>query len=281
MSVSDGLKWTAAGRSRLKYVQANATAYFALFGRKPRSAPTRPVPLHLGAGILGAVAVIIVTMVMVDAPSIRVVRRLPFWLIATFDRITQYGTSGWFLVPLGLMLTLIAALASPALSAMSRRVLAAVAIRLGFLFSAIALPGLIFTILKRLIGRARPLVGGSADPFLYLPLGWNVEYASLPSGHAVNAFAAATAIGALWPKTRPLMWSYAVLIAVSRVVLTAHYPSDVLAGAIVGVMGAVLVRAWFASRGLVFATGGDGCVRPMPGPSLARVKRVARQLFAP
>ena len=164
---------------------------------------------------------------------------------------------------------------------MSRRVLAAVAVRLGFLFSAIALPGLIFTIVKRLIGRARPLVGGSVDPFLYLPLSWKVEYASFPSGHATDAFAAAAAIGALWPRTRPLMWTYAAIIAVSRVVLTAHFPSDVLAGAIVGVAGVILVRAWFASRRLVFARGDDGRVRAMPGPSFARLKRVARRLIAP
>jgi undecaprenyl-diphosphatase len=164
---------------------------------------------------------------------------------------------------------------------MSQRVLAAVAVRLGFLFSAIALPGLVVTIVKRLVGRARPLVGGSVDPFLYLPLGWKVEYASFPSGHATDAFAAAMAIGALWPQVRPWMWTYAVVIAMSRVVLTAHYPSDVLAGAIVGVTGAILVRAWFASRGLAFAPGGDGGIRPMPGPSFARLKRVARQLIAP
>ena len=119
--------------------------------------------------------------------------------------------------------------------------------------------GLVVTIVKRLIGRARPLVGGSIDPFLYLPLGWNVEYASLPSGHATDAFAAAMAIGALWPKTRPLMWTYAAMIAVSRVALTAHFPSDVLAGAAVGVLGAGLVRAWFASCGLAFAAGRQTC----------------------
>ena len=67
---------------------------------------------------------------------------------------------------------------------MSQRVLAAIAVRLGFLFLAIGLPGLVVTIVKRLIGRARPLVEGSADPFIYRPLGWSVEYASLPSGHA-------------------------------------------------------------------------------------------------
>ena len=53
----------------------------------------------------------------------------------------------------------------------------------GFLFFAIGLPGLVFTVGKRLIGRARPFVEGSANPLIYRPLGWNVEYASLPSGH--------------------------------------------------------------------------------------------------
>jgi undecaprenyl-diphosphatase len=77
------------------------------------------------------------------------------------------------------------------------------------------------------------------------------------------------------------MWTYAVVIAVSRVVLTAHFPSDVMVGAIVGVVGALLVRDWYAARGLAFVLGRDGVVRPLPGPSLARIKRVARQLVAP
>ena len=108
-----------------------------------------------------------------------------------------------------------------------------------------------------------------------------MEYASLPSGHATTAFAAAVAIGALWPRTRPLMWAYALIIAVSRVVLTAHHPSDVLAGALVGALGALLVRDWFAARRLGFARRPDGRIRPLPGPSFRRIKRVARQLVAP
>ena len=77
------------------------------------------------------------------------------------------------------------------------------------------------------------------------------------------------------------MWTYAVAIALSRVVLTAHFPSDVMVGAVVGVVGVLLVRDWFATRGLAFVLGADGTVRPLPGPSFARIKRVARQLMAP
>src|SRR5262249_56170104 len=112
---------------------------------------------------------------------------------------------------------------------MSVGCVSAIGVRLGFLFLAIGLPGLVFTIGKRLVGRARPFVEGSADPLIYRPLGWSVEYASLPSGHAVDSFAAAMAIGVLWPRMRPLMWTYAVVIAVSRVVLTAPFPTDLTA----------------------------------------------------
>jgi membrane-associated phospholipid phosphatase len=61
----------------------------------------------------------------------------------------------------------------------------------------------------------------------------------------------------------------------------AHYPSDVVAGAVVGALGALLVRDWFAARRLGFAIAADGSVSTLPGPSLARIKRVARSLLAP
>jgi undecaprenyl-diphosphatase len=76
------------------------------------------------------------------------------------------------------------------------------------------------------------------------------------------------------------MWAYAIAIAVSRVVLLAHFPSDVVAGAAVGVLGVLLVREWFAARGLAFVRDGGGGIRTMPGPSPVRIKRVARQMIA-
>jgi undecaprenyl-diphosphatase len=70
-----------------------------------------------------------------------------------------------------------------------------------------------------------------------------------------------------------------VLIAVSRIVVTAHHPSDALAGAIVGLIGAVLVRNWFAARRLAFAVDAGGRVRRLPGPSRSRLKAVACRIW--
>ncbi len=58
------------------------------------------------------------------------------------------------------------------------------------------------------------------------------------------------------------MIAYAVLIAFSRLVLLAHHPSDVVAGALIGIIGAMLVRYWFAARGILFSIRDDGEIVP-------------------
>ena len=106
-------------------------------------------------------------------------------------------------------------------------------------------------------------------------------YASFPSGHATTAFALAFAVSALWPQARLSMLVYALMICATRLVLLAHHPSDVVAGALIGVIGAMVVRYWFAARRLGFAIERDGAIVALPGPSLERLKRVARGASGP
>jgi undecaprenyl-diphosphatase len=80
---------------------------------------------------------------------------------------------------------------------------------------------------------------------------------------------------------RWIMLAYAVMIALTRLVLLAHHPSDVVGGALTGVVGAMAVRYWFAARRLGFAIAADGSIRPLDGPSAADLKKVAQQAFAP
>jgi membrane-associated phospholipid phosphatase len=283
MTVSGGLDQVAPGLAWMRSVAANVARYLALLSRKPRHAHRSAwlAPLRLAGGGTLVLAALAASMIAFDAWTIElIVRGLPDWLIITLDRATDLGKATVFLLPIALALAALALVASPALSRTAKGAVAAVAVRLGFLLLAVGLPGLVFLVVKHVIGRARPLVEGTADPFIYRPLAWNMEYASLPSGHALDAFAIAIAVGALWPRLRALLWTYACVIAVSRVVLRAHFPSDVAAGAVIGVLGALLVREWFAARGLAFLPTAEGGLRPLPWPSFARVKRVARQLIA-
>ena len=273
------------GRAVLRQAKANIDAWVAGLRRRPRT-HSRAEGWHRVAPSLittTVAMVVVVPLVMVgsDTWAIDGARNLSPWLQSFFRFVTEFGKSGWFLWPLGLALIALSFVTPAALGRIGTAVVAAAAVRLAFLFAAIAIPGLFTTIVKRVVGRARPFVGGSADPYLYDPFVWKAAYASLPSGHATTAFAAAVAIGALWPQTRPYVWVYALLIAASRVVVTAHHPSDVVLGAAVGIIGAVLVRNWFAVRRMAFFTTADGWVRAMPGPSWRRLKRVAARLAGP
>jgi undecaprenyl-diphosphatase len=285
MSVTGGLKSSAAHRSASwsRRISSNVMRALTLLSRPPRTQtqPAWRTQTRVIAGTAAALACLALTMFFVDAPVIDWAKRLPLGIAEILSEVTDFGKSSWFLVPIGLLLILIAAFTPPTLPQPALAVLASIAVRLEFLFAAIAVPSLFTSIIKRLIGRARPMVGGDTDPFRYLQLVWRPDYASLPSGHATTAFAAAIAIGFLWPRLRALMWAYAVIIGVSRVLLVAHHPSDVIAGAIVGIVGAVIVRDAFAARGLGFMFGAEGSVHALPGPSFARIKRVARNLFAP
>jgi undecaprenyl-diphosphatase len=60
------------------------------------------------------------------------------------------------------------------------------------------------------------------------------EY-SFPSGHSMNAFAAATVMACYFPFLFLPLFIIAVLIATSRVFLALHYPTDVIIGALIGV----------------------------------------------
>lgn len=261
---------------------ANIGRALAVLVRPVRIDPKTPWLLprrELAIATVAVVVIFVLGMVFIDAPTARAVQHLPHWLHSFFDAITDYGKSGWFLWPLGILFLVLAAL-PPIASPVQQRVLAAIMVRVGFLFTAIAIPGLFDTIIKRLIGRARPFVGGHLDPTLFHLFVWRPDYASLPSGHATNVFAVLVAFASLWPRTRTYFLIYALLIVFSRVVVTAHYPTDVLTGALVGTVGALMVRRWFAMRQLGFSYGPDGVPHLYPGPSRRRIKAVARAVLA-
>lgn len=257
----------------------NALGNLERWSRALTGAPQAKVP-PLPAGAIVAfiltLTAIVASMFFLDAQASGWAGREPQWFRRVFEDITNFGLGGWFLFPFGSVLLCLAALISPALSQLSRGVLAALAARFGFLFLAVGVPGLFVSIVKRLIGRARPYVGGHDDPFAYMPFIWRPEYASMPSGHATASTAAAFAIGAIWPQARGVMWLYAFIIMFSRIVVLAHHPSDVIAGGLVGIGGAALMRRWFATRRLVFSARDLG---PYPGPSLARIKAALREVM--
>jgi membrane-associated phospholipid phosphatase len=250
----------------------NLAQWCSVLARPPRARPPA-VPESAIIIVFLALPATVASMFFIDRAATDWAQHLSQDFKSVFDQISNAGESGWLLIPFGCVVLVLAALTAPDLSRLTQGVLGAVAARFGFLFLAIGAPSLFDTILKRLIGRARPYADLDGSPFTYMPFAWRSAFASLPSGHAATAGAAAFAIGAIWPRSRPVMWLYALIILFSRVVVMAHHPSDVIAGLVVGVVGAAWLRRLFAARCLVFS---PHDLAVYPGPSMRRFGRALR-----
>jgi undecaprenyl-diphosphatase len=193
--------------------------------------------------------------------------------------LTDFGKDAYVLSLLATALFATAIMA-PRFRGTSRSQLLGLGTRLQFLFLAVLVPVLAGELTKWVVGRGRPFVGGKANAFNFSHFAGTEAYASFPSGHAITSFALAFAVAALWPRTRVVMIVYAVLIAMTRLVLLAHHPSDVVTGALIGVVGAMLVRYWFAARRLGFTVHRDGRIVPLRSAG-GQLKRVAREPSAP
>ena len=211
--------------------------------------PTRRNLLFFAVGF----AVLIAVLHLLDRPLSVWGTDLPRDVRQVFRWITRWGMSDWILYP-----TFAAWLVAWLLSLVTRDklklALGELAALSGFIFLGVGFPGLASALLKRFIGRGRPEHWTVEAPLAFRPWSWGAyDWQSFPSGHATTSFALAAVIAFLWPRAFWFAMAVAALIAISRIVLGEHYPTDITAGAVLGVTGAYAVRAWFVSRGWLFS----------------------------
>jgi len=102
----------------------------------------------------------------------------------------------------------------------------------------------IYKILKDKTVRPRPYQVHQVIRLQEPPL----DHFSFPSGHTLHAVMASTVLGYIQPVLLVLMLPFTILVAISRMVLGLHYPSDVLVGALIGVVvacGIILSAPFF------------------------------------
>ncbi|MBI1207822.1 MAG: phosphatase PAP2 family protein [Azospirillum sp.] len=202
-------------------------------------------------------------MAAVDPALSQLLRGADDQIIEVFRRITVLGEARWYLVPLGV--------AAPLLLLAGRRLgdrrAAARCTRLAwaliFVFAVVAVAGLATDLIKPLVGRARPKLLDQQGFYGFLPLTFRTDFRSFPSGHATTAMALAAALGCLLPRWRVVLLALGGALALTRVAVNAHFLGDVIGGATVAAFTTLLVRDWFAGRGLVFG--------PQAGEKMARL----------
>jgi len=180
--------------------------------------------------ITAVVLACVIAWFFIDLPAVTLFHALdqpPYHDL--FKTITRLGQSEWYLVG-GLVIFLLLRRKKPQYSAAGL-----------FLFTTTAVSGLSADLVKFIAGRARPKLffseGINGFDFFHIEHAWT----SFPSGHSATAFSVAMAFALLWPKGRPFFLFAGALIAFSRIFLTQHYPSDVIAGSYIGIVSSILL----------------------------------------
>jgi membrane-associated phospholipid phosphatase len=246
---------------------------------------TRRWPLGLGEKrwwlTVAAMLVLLAVALVFDRQLSVWAQGWPESVRGALEQITRYGESDWILYPAGALLLLTALVALFVRWKLMRTMLWQFAALYGFIFAGVGLPSLISTLVKRVVGRGRPDHFDQYGILSFQPNWLDWTFQSFPSGHATTAFALAAVIGFISPRWFYPGLVFAAAIGVSRVTLGVHYTSDVVAGAILGLLGAYLVRLIFARRRWVFEPAPDGGIRARPMASLGRYLTLKRRGSAP
>ena len=220
-----------------------------------------PVTKRTWPYVAGGLVAVLALALALDSTVAHWARTWPDSSRAFFAAVTQIADGYWFLMPAFKLALLFAGLAFIIKDRLPRLMLFEQAQLWAFVFVGVGIPSLVAGILKRLIGRARPELLDTHGIFAFRSFAQQFAFEGFPSGHATTAFALAMVIGFLKPILLIPAAIVAVLVAISRIALEVHYPSDVVAGAICGVLACYAVRHLFAWRGWLFELRSDGTVR--------------------
>jgi membrane-associated phospholipid phosphatase len=210
-------------------------------------------------------------IVLVDRPLAHYCRQYARAIHQAAATVSTLGEAGWYLVP-SLLVYLIARfiLRWPVLAARGL-----------FVFLGVALAGLAADVLKVLVGRSRPRVLFTQGAYDLWPLQLDANYQSFPSGHAAIVAAAGLTLAVIAPRYRLQFLTAALVVALTRVVIVAHFLSDVVAGAALAWLVVVMVQRAFALHKVPLGTAGDTGVPSVPSPFAQRLFGVSTPMSSP
>lgn len=202
--------------------------------------------------IFALTAVLVVALIPFDPMLSQRAQGLPGAVVTFNERITDFGTFSWMIYGSGLvvMLGYIVHRVSRNVT-LAGRARAARRLSLYFLVTIGATSALVH-LFKLLVGRARPELFSELGAYSLTPFSNDNLFQSFPSGHSAAVGAFFGAFSMLVPRLRPLFLAGALMIGISRVIVGAHYPSDVAAGLLLGLWTAIATAFLFARKEWIF-----------------------------
>jgi len=192
--------------------------------------------------------------------------------------LTSYGEGVEILVVSAAIVILCLAWAPEGLPRRIRAGLVEIGFAAAFAFAAVAGSGLAASLIKNALGRARPEYAGGI--FELHPLAFTAKYASFPSGHSTTAGATAMVLALLFPRLRRAILVVGAAVALSRILLDAHFPSDAIAGFGFGAAVTLALARALAARRLVFSVAENGRLEPKSADRPANWPDVLAALIA-
>ncbi|MCY6383196.1 phosphatase PAP2 family protein [Hoeflea prorocentri] len=215
------------------------------------------------------VMVVILVAVVLDNPVGAYRHQWPADILRWAFRLTDIGKSGWILVPTGILVLAGFLIDWSGFKARTRLVMAKWVAASAYIFLSVGISGLIVAVLKRVIGRARPVHYEELGAFYFQPFS-NASFASFPSGHSTTSGAFFAAVAIFFPSLRFPALVLAVWLGFTRVLVGAHYPSDVIAGVAFGAWYAYFTALFFAGYGILFKVHENGMPVRRPGYQLQK-----------
>ncbi len=243
------------------FAAAPAVSFYTAAGRTARAGMARlrmsPAARTAAATLLTALLVAL-SIAYLDRPAALWAHHEPGGVKAPFLAVTMLGEAwGWLLVFAVGFAALHWGGALPGLRPWAGPMRAASGVP-AFLFAAIVVAGLAADVIKIALGRMRPKLLFDGALYGFTGVSWRPDHWSFPSGHTATFVALAAALWWLWPRHILFYIAIAALVAASRIVVGAHYPSDVIAAGFIAVLTTWGVAVGFARGGIDLAAAARG-----------------------